>query len=80
MNIVCRSDTSAEIELVKRISRENGAFDAVVSDHWARGGQGAVALAEAVVRATHEPSNFKFLYDVKVLFFCFNKKNYPCNI
>ncbi|BFZ07308.1 hypothetical protein BsWGS_10347 [Bradybaena similaris] len=59
------SDTSAEIELVKRISRENGAFDAVVSNHWAKGGQGAVALAEAVVRATHEPSNFNFLYDVK---------------
>jgi formyltetrahydrofolate synthetase len=33
----CRSDTQAEIDLVKRIAIENGAFDAVMADHWAKG-------------------------------------------
>ncbi len=32
-----RSDTQAEIDLVKRIAIENGAFDAVMADHWAKG-------------------------------------------
>ncbi|MDF1514016.1 MAG: formate--tetrahydrofolate ligase, partial [Anaerolineae bacterium] len=41
-----------------------GAFDAVVTKHWAQGGEGAAALAEAVVKATDEPSDFHFLYDV----------------
>lgn len=32
-----RSDTQAEIDLVKRIAMANGAFDAVMADHWAKG-------------------------------------------
>jgi formyltetrahydrofolate synthetase len=32
-----RTDTQAEIDLVKRIAIENGAFDAVMADHWAKG-------------------------------------------
>lgn len=32
-----RSDTQAEIDLVRRIAIENGAFDAVMADHWAQG-------------------------------------------
>jgi formyltetrahydrofolate synthetase len=43
---------------------EAGAFDAVVAKHWADGGEGAAELAEAVVRATEQPSDFRFLYDV----------------
>ena len=34
-----RTDTQAEIDLVKRIAIENGAFDAVMADHWAKGVQ-----------------------------------------
>ncbi|XP_059165604.1 C-1-tetrahydrofolate synthase, cytoplasmic-like [Physella acuta] len=59
------TDTNAELELVQRISRENGAFDAVICYHWAKGGGGATDLATAVDQATRQPSNFKFLYDVK---------------
>lgn len=42
--------------------RRAGAFDAVVSNHWEKGGAGAVALATAVEGACAEPSDFKFLY------------------
>lgn len=55
-------DTKAEIELVKKIAEEAGAYAAVPSDHWANGGAGAVALAEAVISACDQPSNFQFLY------------------
>ncbi len=60
------SDTDAEVALVERIAREAGAEAAVLSDHWAHGGEGARALAEAVVQACQKPSNFKFLYPLEL--------------
>ncbi len=57
------NDTEREIELVRKISMENGAFDAVVSNVWLEGGKGGMELAEAVARACEEPSDFQFLYD-----------------
>ncbi|KAH0620307.1 hypothetical protein JD844_020523 [Phrynosoma platyrhinos] len=60
------SDTEAELHLVTRLAKEAGAFDAVKCTHWAEGGKGAVALAEAVKRASQSPSNFRFLYDVEL--------------
>ena len=57
-----REDTAAEVDLVCRIAIEAGAEDAVMTDHWAQGGAGAVALAEAVVKACEKPNNFRFLY------------------
>jgi len=56
------TDTPAEVELIRKAALEAGAMDAVVSTHWMDGGAGAVALAEAVVRAAEKPSNFHFLY------------------
>jgi methylenetetrahydrofolate dehydrogenase (NADP+)/methenyltetrahydrofolate cyclohydrolase/formyltetrahydrofolate synthetase/formate--tetrahydrofolate ligase len=56
------SDTDAEIELVKRAAVQAGAEGAFRSEVWARGGEGGVELAEAVVAACEKPSNFKFLY------------------
>ena len=55
-------DTNKELELVKKIALKAGASDAVVSEHWAKGGKGAIALGEAVIKACEEKSNFKFLY------------------
>lgn len=55
-------DTPAEVELVKKAAKGAGAFDAVLSDHWANGGTGATDLAKAVVAACEEPADFKFLY------------------
>jgi formyltetrahydrofolate synthetase len=57
-----KEDTAAEVDLVRRIAIDAGADDAVMTDHWARGGAGAVALAEAVVKACRKPNNFHFLY------------------
>jgi len=56
------TDTDAEMEMVREYAKSQGAEDAVVSKHWAEGGMGAAALAEAVVAACDKPSNFKFLY------------------
>jgi formyltetrahydrofolate synthetase len=65
--VVCinsfHTDTRAEIALVRRIAEQNGALCAV-SEHWLRGGDGAVELAEAVVAAAHEPNHFRYLYEL----------------
>ncbi|XP_075470996.1 C-1-tetrahydrofolate synthase, cytoplasmic [Ascaphus truei] len=61
-----KTDTEAELELLCRLSKEAGAFDAVKCSHWAEGGKGAVALARAVQNASKAPSEFKFLYDVQL--------------
>ena len=58
------NDPAAELEWVRKRSHEVGAFAAAVSTHWADGGQGAEALAKAVIRATEERSTFRYLYDV----------------
>ena len=58
------NDTEAEIELVRKIALEAGAEDAIMSNHWAEGGAGAVELGKAVIAAAEKPSNFKFLYDL----------------
>ncbi|HQF70888.1 MAG TPA: formate--tetrahydrofolate ligase, partial [Promineifilum sp.] len=56
------TDTPAEIAAVERAAMAAGAETAVMTDHWANGGDGAMALAEAVVAACEKPSNFQFLY------------------
>jgi len=60
------TDTQDELELVRKVAIEvGGAFDAIISNHWEMGGKGAIELAEAVVRASQEPSNFNFLYPLE---------------
>ena len=56
------ADSDAEVELARKAAEAAGAEAAVLSDHWARGGKGAVDLAEAVVAACEKPGNFKLLY------------------
>ncbi|MDF1561433.1 MAG: formate--tetrahydrofolate ligase [Deltaproteobacteria bacterium] len=60
------ADTDAEIALLSRMATEAGARAAVMTDHWAKGGAGAVELAEAVVAACEEPKNFEFLYPLDI--------------
>ncbi|HEX9117758.1 MAG TPA: formate--tetrahydrofolate ligase [Anaerolineae bacterium] len=57
-----KDDTPAEIELIRQLAIEAGAEDAVLSNHWAEGGDGAVKLAEAVIAAAEKPGDFHFLY------------------
>eukprot|EP00002_Diphylleia_rotans_P016107 TRINITY_DN312_c0_g1_i1.p1 TRINITY_DN312_c0_g1~~TRINITY_DN312_c0_g1_i1.p1 ORF type:complete len:648 (-),score=150.50 TRINITY_DN312_c0_g1_i1:97-2040(-) len=59
------TDTDAEIALIRQKALEAGAFDAVLANHWAEGGKGAAAVAEALIRATESPSEFKFLYPLE---------------
>lgn len=58
------TDHRDEVEAVKRIAIEAGALGAAVSTHWRDGGKGAVELAEMVIAAAEEPSDFRFLYDL----------------
>jgi methylenetetrahydrofolate dehydrogenase (NADP+)/methenyltetrahydrofolate cyclohydrolase/formyltetrahydrofolate synthetase/formate--tetrahydrofolate ligase len=60
------SDTQAETDLVKRAALAAGARAAEVSNHWADGGAGAIALADAVVAACEEPSSFEYLYPLDI--------------
>jgi formate--tetrahydrofolate ligase len=61
-----KTDTPAEIEVVKKAAIGAGAFDAVLANHWAEGGAGAADLARAVEKAcqANDSANFKFLYDL----------------
>ncbi len=56
------TDTAEEIELVRRLALEAGAYAAEVNDGFERGGEGAQALAEAVAAAVDEPNSFAELY------------------
>jgi methylenetetrahydrofolate dehydrogenase (NADP+)/methenyltetrahydrofolate cyclohydrolase/formyltetrahydrofolate synthetase len=56
-------DTEAELELIRKRAQETGAEDAILSEVWAKGGEGGAALAEAVVKACEKPNNFHFLYE-----------------
>jgi formyltetrahydrofolate synthetase len=56
------ADTDEECRLVRRLAHEAGAFAAEINDGPAKGGEGAVALAEAVVSATEQPSQYRPLY------------------
>jgi formyltetrahydrofolate synthetase len=59
------TDTDAEVELVRKIALEAGAEDAVMSNHWADGGTGSVALGKAVIAACQKPGDFNFLYPLE---------------
>ena len=61
------TDTPAELELIRKASVEQGgAEDAVVANHWEMGGEGAVDLAKAVVKASQKPCSFRFLYPLEL--------------
>ena len=55
-------DTDEEVEMVRQLALEGGAFAAELNEAFEKGGDGASKLAEAVVAAADEPSDFQFLY------------------
>jgi formyltetrahydrofolate synthetase len=59
------NDTDAEIALVKRAAEEAGAR-AAESNHWSKGGQGALELTDAVLDACKEENNFHYLYPIEM--------------
>ncbi|MDR0722215.1 MAG: formate--tetrahydrofolate ligase [Treponema sp.] len=59
------ADTKAELELIEKKCKEKGA-NVVLSEVWAKGGEGGKNLAEEVVRVCEQPNQFKFCYDVNM--------------
>lgn len=59
------TDTDAEIAVVREEAIKAGAEDAILANHWAEGGKGAVDLARGVVAACEKPKDFKLLYDLE---------------
>jgi formate--tetrahydrofolate ligase len=57
-------DTNEEVDLVRRLALEHGAHAAELNEAFERGGEGAAALAEAVVDAANHPNEFEFTYPV----------------
>ncbi|MEI3175166.1 MAG: formate--tetrahydrofolate ligase [Lachnospiraceae bacterium] len=58
------TDTQAELELVEKKCKELG-VNVVLSQVWAKGGEGGVALAEEVVRLCEQPNDFTFSYELE---------------
>ena len=58
------TDTAAELKLVEDKCRELG-VNVALSEVWAKGGEGGIALAEEVVRLCECENNFRFAYDTE---------------
>ncbi|MBQ1400975.1 MAG: formate--tetrahydrofolate ligase [Firmicutes bacterium] len=56
------ADTDAELALVEKKCKELG-VNVALSQVWAKGGEGGVALAEEVVRLCEQDKNFTFSYE-----------------
>ena len=57
-------DTEKEIELLTEELKKQD-VNVVLSEVWAKGGEGGIALAEEVVRLCEKENNFAFAYDEK---------------
>ncbi len=57
------TDTKDEIKKVREMAEAAGARVAV-SEHWLKGGEGALEFADAVVDACNDKTEFKFLYEL----------------
>jgi len=67
--VVCinqfHTDTAAEVTMVRKTAEAAGARCAA-SEHWLKGGDGALELADAVIEACEDENNFKFLYPLEM--------------
>ncbi|MBS3919174.1 MAG: formate--tetrahydrofolate ligase [Deltaproteobacteria bacterium] len=66
--VVCvnafHTDTKDEIAIVRKAAEQAGARVAT-SEHWLKGGDGALELADVVMDACNDKANFKFLYPLE---------------
>ena len=58
------TDTAAELKRVEDKCRELG-VNVALSEVWAKGGEGGIALAEEVIRLCEQPNGFRFAYDTE---------------
>jgi len=67
--VVCinrfHTDTAEEVALVRKAVEAAGARCAS-SEHWLKGGEGALELADAVLDASKDENNFQFLYPLEM--------------
>ncbi len=67
--VVCinkfHTDTAAEVAIVRKAAEAAGARCAL-SEHWLKGGEGALELADAVIDACNDKTEFKFLYPIEM--------------
>ena len=56
------TDTEMEIEFVKNDLNQKGIQSSVV-EGWAKGGEGAIDIAEKIVQISEKENNFKFIYE-----------------
>ncbi len=59
------TDTPAEIELIMEKGLKAGAGAVVTHEGWAKGGEGCIKLAEAVIEATEKENSFHYLYPLE---------------
>ena len=57
------TDTEAELKLVEDKCKELG-VNVALSEVWAKGGEGGIALAQEVIRLCEEPNHFSFAYEL----------------
>jgi len=67
--VVCinrfHTDTAEEVALIRKAVEATGARCAA-SEHWLKGGDGALELADAVLDACKDANNFRFLYPLEM--------------
>ena len=59
------TDTEAELALIERKCKELG-VNVALSEVWAKGGEGGIALAQEVVRLCEQPNDFTFAYELDI--------------
>lgn len=59
------TDTDAEVAVIREEAIAAGAEDAILANHWAEGGKGAVDLAKGVIAASEKPKQLKLTYDLE---------------
>lgn len=57
------TDTAAELKLVEDRCRELG-VNVALSEVWAKGGEGGIALAQEVLKLCEKPNNFTYSYEL----------------
>mgnify|MGYP004518992539 FL=1 len=58
------TDTKAELDLVEKKCKELG-VNVALSEVWAKGGEGGIALAEEVIKLVEQPNDFTFAYELE---------------
>ena len=58
------TDTAAEVKLVEDKCKELG-VNVVLSQVWAKGGEGGKALAEEIIRLVEQPADFRYSYELE---------------